>query len=330
VSVATVSRVLNRSANVSEDIRERVLEHARRLDYVPSAAARTLVGGRSQLIGVVLNTGGGHPDLKHPFFQDVLVGLKDTVGDHDYDLLLFSNRRDEHGVPLQPFLRSAVQHRVDGLVLMGVDREDADFRAAVERGVPTVVVDLDVVGPRTGYVMSDNVAGARLAVEHLASLGHERIATITGLPRTTPGADRLNGYREGLRACGLRFRPSYVCEGDFYPESASVQMQRLLELDEPPTAVFAASDDMAMGALSAIRAAGLAVPQDISLVGFDDDELAALLDPPLTTVRQDKAALGAAAGTALVELIESEGSAPPQLLLPVELVVRGSSAARRT
>jgi LacI family transcriptional regulator len=121
-----------------------------------------------------------------------------------------------------------------------------------------------------------------------------------------------------------------VCEGDFYPDSGSVQMQALLALPEPPTAVFAASDDMAMGALSAIAQASLSVPGDVSLVGFDDDEVAPLLRPPLTTVRQNKPALGAAAGAALIRLIESEDATPPELVLPVELVVRESSAAPAT
>jgi LacI family transcriptional regulator len=320
VSVATVSRVLNASANVSDEIRTRVLEQARKLDYVPSAAARTLVGGRSQLIGVVVNTGSGHPDLKHPFFQDVLVALKDELGARDFDLLLISKRA---------FLRSALEHRVDGLVLMGVDRNADDLRAALERRIPTVVVDLDVHGERAGYVTSDNVAGGRLAVEHLVSLGHERIATITGLVHTTPGAGRLRGYRDALAAAGIRERPEYVREGDFYPDSGAVQMQALLALPEPPTAVFAASDDMAMGALAAIAAAGLTVPGDVSVVGFDDDELAPLLRPALTTVRQDKLAVGAAAGASLLRLIESADAPPPALTLPVELVVRESSAPAR-
>jgi LacI family transcriptional regulator len=321
VSVATVSRVLNDSANVSEEVRERVLGHARRLDYVPSAAARTLVGGRSQLIGVVVNTGAGHPDLKHPFFQDVLVALKDELGEHDYDLLLASKRS---------FLRSALEHRVDGLVLMGVDRNAEDLETVLARRIPTVFVDLQLRGERAGYVTSDNVMGGRLAVEHLAALGHTRIATITGLAHTTPGGDRLSGYRDGLRVHGLPERPEYVCEGDFYPDSGSVQMQALLALPEPPTAVFAASDDMAMGALSAIAQASLSVPGDVSLVGFDDDEVAPLLRPPLSTVRQNKPALGAAAGAALIRLIESEDATPPELVLPVELVVRESSAAPAT
>jgi LacI family transcriptional regulator len=319
VSVATVSRVLNGSARVAEDTRVRVLETVRLLDYVPSAAARTLVRRRSQLIGVVVNTGAGHPDLKHPFFSDVLAGLKAAVGLHDYDLLLFS------GTPR--FLRRALHHHVDGLVLMGVDRRDADLLAVLERGLPTVAVDLDVRGPRAGYVTSDNVEGARLATRHLAELGHERVATITGLSHTTPAVDRLRGFRDELRSRRLRLRRGYVREGDFYPASGHEQMHALLRLRERPTAVFAASDEMAIGALGAIHEAGLDVPGDVALVGFDDIEAASLIRPPLTTVRQDKAALGRVAGEALIGLVEDDAAEPPALALPVELVVRRSSGA---
>jgi LacI family transcriptional regulator len=289
----------------------------RELDYVPSAAARTLVRRRSELIGVVVNT-GEHPDLKHPFFQDVLVGLKHALDEREYDLLLLSSGR--------AFLRRALQHHVDGLVLMGVDRASPDLHSLLGRGLPAVAVDLDVRGARAGFVTSDNVAGARAAVGHLAALGHERIATITGLEHTRPGADRLAGYRAELRARRLPRRAAFVRRGDFYPESGYDAMRRLLALPESPTAVFAASDEMAIGALSALHEAGVSVPDEISVVGFDDVQAAALVRPPLTTIRQDKAALGAAAAEAILALAESEDAVPPALVLPVELVVRGSTA----
>ncbi len=310
---------------MSEATRERVLESVRLLDYTPNAAARALVGNRSQLIGVVVNT-GDHPTLRHPFFQDVLAGLKDSVGVRDYDLLIFSSNRSAGSYYHQPFLRRALHHHIDGLVLMGVDRNDPDLHALLERGLPMVAVDLDLTGTRAGYVMSDNLLGARLAVGHLAELGHERIATITGLPGTSPGSDRLLGYRAELEARSLSIHDAYVVGGDFYPESGYAGAQRLLALPEPPTAIFAASDEMAAGALNAIDEAGLSVPHDISVVGFDDDQLAPLLSPPLTTVRQEKAALGHEAGAAVVALIESDDAVPPTLVLPVRLVVRVSSA----
>src|SRR5262249_4391496 len=151
---------------------------------------------------------------------------------------------------------------------------------------------IDLVGPRTGYVMSDNVAGAAVAVKHLFDLGHRRIALIGGPTETRPGADRLLGYRKKLDGLGLEYNPSYVQVGDFYPASGEAAMNALLDLPEAPTAVFAASDLMAVGAVAAVRQRGLRVPEDIALVGFDDVQIASLGQPPLTTIRQDKVGLG--------------------------------------
>jgi LacI family transcriptional regulator len=325
VSVSTVSRVFNEYADVSPSTRERVLAVARKLDYAPSAAARTLVKRQSQLIGVVLFTGYEHPDIHHPFFQEVLVGLKHGIGELGYDLLLFATEQpgSNQGRP-HSYLRRARQHGVDGIVVMGVDRDDPEVEKLVRSPVPVIAVDLDVSGDHTSYVASDNIGGARLAVRHLHGLGHTRIATIAGPADTKPGADRILGYRAEMNALGLEIHPGYVAEGDFYAESAERLMQSLLRRRTPPTAVFAAADMMAVGAIQAIQAAGLSVPGDVAIVGFDDIRLAELLSPPLTTIRQDMVGIGLAAGRALVEQIENPDSTPPVLTLPVELVVRAS------
>jgi LacI family transcriptional regulator len=324
VSIATVSRVLNGTARVSDEARERVLAEAAALEYVPSAAARTLVTRRSQILGIVLNTGDDHPDIGHPFFQDVLAGLKHEAGDLGYDLLVFAAYRPKE------FLRRALHHRVDGLILMGVDRHEPELARLLERRIPAVAVDLDVTGERVGFVTSDNVAGARLAVRHLHALGHRRIATVTGPPRLPPGGDRLQGYRGELVALGIGEREDDVREGDFYAESGYREGQALLGVADRPSAVFAASDMMALGVIRAARQLGLSVPGDLAVVGFDDAPLAAHADPPLTTVRQDKFGIGGAAATALVGMIESEAAPPPALVLPVELVVRRSCGATLT
>ena len=309
--------------DVSPSTRERVLEAARHLDYAPTTAARTLVKRHSELVGVVLFTGEEHPDIHHPFFQGVLVGLKHGIGALGYDLLLFA--AELPGSPERPhsYLRRARQHRVDGLVLMGVDRDDPEVEKLVRSPVPVIGVDLDVAGNRSSYVTSDNVGGARLAVRHLHGLGHTRIATIAGPQQTKPGADRLLGYRAEMRALGLE-ATAHEVDGDFYTESGETAMRALLALPEPPTAVFAASDLMAVGAIRAVHAAGLRAGKDVAIVGFDDIQLAELVDPPLTTIRQDQVGLGMAAGRALVQQIENPDVTPPVLTLPVELVVRGS------
>lgn len=326
VSVATVSRVFNGYTDVSPSTRQRVLDTARELDYTPSAAARTLVKQRSELIGVVLFTGVEHPDIGHPFFQEVLVGLKHGLGDSGYDVLLFatdqphSSRSGEHS-----YLRRARHHRVDGVVLMGVDRDDPEVERLLESQIPLIAVDLDIAGEHASYVASDNVGGARAAVRYLHSLGHRRIATIAGPQDTKPGADRMLGFRAELRALGIETPAAYEQVGDFYSESGETAMRALLDLDEPPTAVFAAADLMAVGAINAASDAGLQVPGDLAVIGFDDIQLAGLLNPTLTTIRQDKPGLGLAAARALIEQIENPQITPPALTLPIELVVRESS-----
>jgi LacI family transcriptional regulator len=328
VSVATVSRVFNGYADVSEATRQRVMATAKQLDYAPSAAARTLVKQRSQLIGVVLYTGQEHPDIQHPFFQEVLVGLKHGIGALGYDLLLFatdlpgSSRDKPHS-----YLRRARHHRVDGVVLMGVEVGDSEVQKLLASPTPIIGVDLDISGPRASYVTSDNVTGARLAVRHLHALGHSRIATISGPPGTKAGDDRMLGFRGEMQALGLEVRPGYEQEGDFYAETGEAGMHTLLGLDPRPTAVFVASDMMAVGALKAIRDAGVRCPEDVAIVGFDDIALAPLLSPAMTTVRQEAPEMGVAAGRSLIEMIEDPQVVAPVRVLPVELVVRESCGA---
>lgn len=327
VSVATVSRALNGSPEVSDATRERIVALAEELDYTPSAAARTLVSRRSHVVGVVLETGPGHPDLKHPFFQEVLVGLKHGVGAQGYDLLLFASEQPGNGFGgTHSYLRRAEHHGVDGAIVMGFE-DDGEIVKLAASGLPCIAVDADLDGPRTGYVMSENREGAALAVRHLHELGHERIATITGLLRTSPGADRLDGYREEIERLGLEPRDEYVVEGDFYDESGHRGTRQLLELNEPPTALFAASDLMAAGALRAANELGVTVPGGLAVVGFDDIGLASLIQPQLTTVRQDMQALGEAAAEGLGRMIEDPDAAPVRQLVPTTLVVRASSGA---
>jgi LacI family transcriptional regulator len=325
VSVGTVSRALNGYADVSPETRERVMRLAEELDYTPTAAARTLVTERSHVIGVFLETGVGHPDVQHPFFHEVLGGLKDMVGAAGFDLLLFASEQPGNGYGPHSYLKRARHHGVDGTVLMGVDTGSPEVERLLRSDIACVGLDVSLAGGGNGSVMSDNVEGAAMAVRHLVERGHKRIATITGLLGTAPARDRLRGYREELQRQGLAYRDDYVEYGDYYVESGTTAMTRLLALAEPPTAVFAASDLMAVGALGVAQQARVRVPEDLALVGFDDILLAGLTQPPLTTLRQDKAGLGAAAGEALLALLEGDGNAQAAITLPVELVIRGST-----
>jgi LacI family transcriptional regulator len=321
--------VLNDYDDVSATTRERVLKLAEELEYTPTAAARSLVTKRSYVVGVVLSTGVDHPDIQHPFFQEVLVGLKRRLGTGGYDLLLLANEESGNAFGTHSYLQRCRHHRVDGVVLMGAQATEPDVQKLARSTIPCVAVDLDLVGRRTGFVISDNARGAGLAIEHLRKLGHDQIATITGPQHMRVGMDRFVGYRQALERLGLPYRDEYVREGDFYFESGSAAMQELLSLPQPPTAVFAASDLMAAGAMRTIEQAGLSVPADIAVVGFDDIQLAAMMQPALTTIRQDKLGLGSAAADALLRMIELDGAPPPGITLPVELVVRASSGGKR-
>ena len=211
VSIGTVSRALNGYTDVNPDTRERIVRLAQELDYTPAAAARSLVTQRSHLIGVFLETGEGHPDpFSNPFFYEVLVGLKDAIGAGGYDLLLFASERPGNGYGDHSFLKRARHHNVAGVVLMDVDPEDAEVRRLVRSDLPCVGVDVELTGPATEFVISDNKSGIALAMRHLHELGHRRIATITGLLDTAPGAERLRAYRSEVQALGLAYRDEYV------------------------------------------------------------------------------------------------------------------------
>jgi LacI family transcriptional regulator len=326
VSVGTVSRALNGYPDVSDETRARVTALARRLDYAPAAAARNLVLERSLMIGVFLETGEGHPDLQHPFFHGVLVGLKERLGAAGYDLLLFASEGSGDGFASSSYLTRSRHHNVDGVVLMGVDPSNEEIGRLLRSEIPCVGVDIELQAPNATYVISDNVSGAALAVRHLAEIGHRRVATITGMLETHPGRDRLRGYREEMQAQGLEYRDEYVVAGDYYFDSGAAGMAALLALDEPPTAVFAASDLMALGALRAAAEVGIPVPGELSVIGFDDIPWAEHANPPLTTMRQDKHGLGVAAAEALIRRLAGNDGQPRAETLAVELRARETTA----
>jgi LacI family transcriptional regulator len=326
ISVATVSRVLNNYPDVSSETRQKVLALAQEMNYRPSAAARSLVTRRSHIIGVFFLQDFVADMILHPFFQEVMVGFKRAVGAAGYDLLFFTSSRPDDGQ--FTYLRRCRHHQVDGVVLMGVNRSDPQIVELAASGIPCMSIDVDLLGKRSGYVLSDNRTGAMQAVRHLISLGHGRIALINGPPTSRPAHDRFVGYRDALAEAGLPYRPEYVLDYDFTWQHGYASMQTLLDLPEPPTAVFAAADHTAMGAIKAIRERGLHVPEDMAMVGFDDIEVATMVHPALTTIRQDKDGLGRVAGEALIHLIEDNRYSPPILTLPTELVVRESCGAQ--
>lgn len=327
VSIATVSRALSGDSRVSPAVRERVTTLAGELEYTPNAAARTLVMQRSDLLAVVIRS-GDHREFQHPFFQVVLDGVKRQATARGYDLLLLSHQGEGYGNDAGFFVARARRHQVSGAVVIGVTEEDVAALARFK--IPVMTVDLEPppgLEAMVGRVESDNVRGGKLAVEHLHSLGRTRIATITGMLHTPPGRRRLEGYREAASELELAVPDGYVQEADFSYAAGSEAMRALLDLPEPPDAVCAASDHSALGAIRAISEAGLRVPEDIAVVGFDDIAIAGLTHPALTTVRQDKERIGEVVCSGLIDFIEGTIDRPPSVTLPVELVVRESCGA---
>jgi LacI family transcriptional regulator len=346
VSVATVSRALNGHPEVSDATRRLVREAAERNGYRPSQSARALVRGRSDTIGLLWDTGYEGDGRRHPFLLALLVGVKRALSSAGRHLLLLNV--DEHGPHERAYIEAAHQHQLDGMILMGVDENEPRFKALHASGFPCVAFDLALSGPYSSYVTSDNFAGAVAAVRHLYSLGHHRVATITGPQSLLPSAARLAGFQAAAAELDLKVLPGYVETGDFFIDSGYACGQRLASLPEPPTAVFAAGDEMAIGAMHAFTDAGLSVPEDISVIGFDDVELAALVRPALTTIAQDWQIMGGSAVDVLLHLVEqravvaSAGSAAqdvaaeqdiairrPGRVVPTRLVLRDSCRAPR-
>jgi LacI family transcriptional regulator len=314
VSIATVSRVLNDRGDVSVETRARVREVAREVGYTADPAARALATQRTRVIAVVVGDNAGHRDLSLLFFAKVLAAISRRLAHSDYEALL-----------LQPE-EVGPQHRYDAAILIGLDSNDAIVVDLWNRSVPHVGVDVRVGIRRAAFVGSDHADGVRLALAHLYALGHRRIAHVGGARNTVAGSDRFDAFQREARRLRLELPAEYIRVADFSSAAGYRETCALLALAEPPTAVVAASDLMAMAALQAIRDAGLQPGSDVAVVGFDDLEAAALVHPPLTTIRQDRQELGTIAAERAIELIEHAATGLPDTILPVELVVRASTA----
>lgn len=324
VSRTTVSFVLNEvpGVKISEETRQRVLQAARELNYYPTAAARSLASGRTQRIGLVL--GEGQDRLAaDAFLPTFLQGVTASVHQHSYLLVL---QLAEDVPSHEAYARLIREQQVDGLILSGPREDDPLLHQLAEEKFPLILH-----GRINGYdlpcVDVDNRAGAYLAVQHLIQLGHQRIGFISNAPLAYAGAgERYTGYRQALLDHGLTPDEQRVHTAGFLPETGRVAMEHLLSLPERPTAVFAASDVVAFGAMSAIHAAGLQIPDDVAVVGFDDIFLAAQACPPLTTIRVPAYGLGWTAAEVLISLIEGEEEVS-SVILEAELVVRESCGA---
>ncbi len=317
VSTATVSRALRGLPNVSASARERVLAAAAELDYVVSPSASRLASGQTRSVAVVA------PYLGRWFFGQVLAGAEEVLRAAGYDVLLYGLPDDAAREAF--FTRLPVRRRVDGVLVLTLPLTGAEIDALLSLGVPIGTVG--VPAPGISSVGIDDEAGARAAVNHLINLGHTRIAMIGSGPSEpihfTVPQQRALGYTTALTTAGLDTPPAYQVDGQFTFAGGGAAMADLLALPTPPTAVFAQSDEMAMGALRTLRHTGLTCPGDLSIIGFDDHELAALSD--LTTIAQPAHTQGQTAAHDLLTRLSTH-TPPTTTTLPTRLILRGTTS----
>ena len=321
VNTSTVSRAINDSPLLPRETKDMILAIAEKLNYFPNSLARGLVSRKSETLGIIL------PKiffLQGPFFSQVLSGIEHVSVKHGYSILIASatsKTADRHF----PFNLTRAR-RIDGMLIINENRRIRNLDALKQEGVPFVLVNRFLADPDAPCVAADDAGGGKVATEHLLALGHRRIGVVTGSPRVAATLDRLDGYRQALDAHDVPYDSDLVEAGLFQEgiETGSRCAERLLSLPNPPSAIFAFSDELAMGVIQAARARGLRLPEDLAVIGYDNVTFSAHLNPPLTTVAQNPYAIGSTACRMLVDMLEGRKPEQMNVLIPVRLVVRDS------
>ncbi|RFU60053.1 LacI family DNA-binding transcriptional regulator [Bacillus sp. V59.32b] len=317
VSTATVSRVISNSGTVKRETTEKVLEAIELLKYQPNMLARQLRRSETKTILVVI------PDITNTFFSKVLRGIEAVAIQNGYQVLLgdaLNSVEHESG-----YLNILRQKKADGMILLTA-RIDEALLDEIAKEFPVVLACEYMEGSQIPTVSIDNISSARKATDYLIGLGHKRIGFISGPLNVVLGRDRLKGFKQAMAQRSLPVEPLLVQEGDFSYESGFNMMLKLLAIDHPPTAVFAANDEMAIGAIKAIKSKGLQVPEDLSVIGFDDIKFASIFEPSLTTIAQPTFDIGSKATELLIKIINQDRlDEKKQYILADELIVRESS-----
>lgn len=320
VSVSTVSHVLNETRRVSADTRQRVLSVIFDLDYQQNLLARGLKTQKTFTVGLLIS------DIQNSFFTSVVRGVEDVALSQGYHLFLCNT--DEDPQREANYIRELGKKRVDGLIVAPAAPLHNHASQLKAQGIPFVFIDREVEGLKTGSVRVDNRLGMRLAAEHLVGLGHDRIGMISGPLDKASGRERYLGLKQALDGLGPGLREELVHFGDFKAESGRAGATELLRLEEPPTALITANNQMTLGALLSLKENGRSIPDDISIVGFDDLEWSPLADPPLTAVAQPTYEMGVRAMQMLLARINGEvNQEPERVLLEPNLVVRASAGS---
>lgn len=322
VSRTTVSLVLNdvAGANIPQPTRDKVLQAVKELGYVPNASARALASQQARAIGMVMTRSPEHI-ASDAFLPKIIAGLLNGIKEARFRLLIETVDGDNPGA----YVELARAKHIDGMIILTPNTADQGLKKLQAMGIPTVLFG-NMPGSALPYVQIDNRAAARKATQYLLDLGHRKIAFITNAPPSYSSAQyRLEGYQDALLGSGVPVRAELIEYGDFSPESGFAAMQKILERDAGFSAVFVASDNVALGAKSALSQAGLTIPGDISMVGFDDLPWAAFSNPPLTTIRLPALKMAARASQLLLEIIKEDGEVEEtEINLATELIIRQS------
>lgn len=321
VSYSTVSRVMNNYKHVSPEKRERVMNAMTRLGYVVNQQARSLAGGRSQVVGLLV------PEVGNSYIGQIMHGVDDEIAHAQYDLMLYTTHRRQTKESI--FVKMLTRGMTDGLILLLPLYPHAYLEELRASNFPYVVVDHQGFDDFSSTVTAANWQGAYGATEYLIELGHRRIGFISGTSILDSAVERLRGYKDALRVNNIPFDANLVVNGDFRQPVAYEVTQALLDLAKPPTAIFASSDLTAFGAIEAVRNRGLSIPDDMSIIGFDDVPEAAWGHPALTTVRQPLREMGRLATQTLLKFIDDPTRPMERLELPTELIIRESCRSIR-
>lgn len=323
VSIATVSRTINNVTTVNPKMAKRVWDVIEKLDYVPNTQARALVSGRSRIFGLLIS------EITNPFFPELIQGFEDIAVEHGYEVLISSTNYDPKR--MSHCIRRMLERKVEGVAVMTFGIEEPLLEQLAKRKVPLVFVDVGPDRPGISVLKVDYQHGIRQAVQHLAALGHRQIAFISGPIRLHSAQSRLAAFSMSMQECGIPINPAWTIQGDHTLEGGVAAMGTLLAGKEMPTAVVCSNDMTAIGVLHKSYRAGLRVPDDLSVIGFDDIHIAQVTMPPLTTVQMSRYALAKAAVAALRAQVEEpqQSSGRREFDIPTDLIVRESTGYPR-
>ena len=320
VSIATVSRTINGSPLVSDRLNKRVWQAIKQLNYLPNTHARTLVSGRSRLLGIIVE------NITNPFFPELIQSFEEIAVAHGYEILVSSTNSDP--IVLAACVRRMLERKVDGVAVMTFGEEEPVLDQIVHRGVPIVLAEFKLDDPKASTILLDYSTGMHAAVRHLVELGHRAIAFLAGPHSLHSAITRENDFRAAMQASGMPIQKKWIIECNHTLKGGVTGFEQLRKLASHPTAIVCSNDMTAIGVLRAAYMEGLRVPQDLSVIGLDDVDFAEFTLPPLTTIRLSRVDLARAAFEAL--RMQAEDPQNPKLqrefLVSTSLVVRGSTA----